>query len=70
MTKTIEPAAYWKLRAICSDAQRAELVAVHARADLATARQKQAGALRELGIDPAAPTFSLDDDTLTVTVPD
>jgi len=70
MIKTLDAAAYWKLRALCSEAQRAELVAVHARADLATAHQKQTAALRELALDPAAPTFRLDDDTLTITMPD
>ena len=29
-----------------------------------------AAALVALGLDPAAPSFSLDDDTLTITVPD
>jgi hypothetical protein len=70
MTRTLEAAAYWQLRALCADAQRAELVAVHARDALTAARQKQAAALRALALDPAAPTFSLEDDTLTITVPD
>jgi hypothetical protein len=70
MTRPLEAVDYWKLRALCTDAQRAELVAVHARDALATARQKQAAALRALALDPAAPTFTLDDDALTITIPD
>jgi hypothetical protein len=70
MTRTLDADAYWKLRALCSDAQRCELVAVHARADLATAHKKQTAALAALGLDPQAPTFTLDDDTLSITVPD
>jgi hypothetical protein len=70
MTKTLEPAAYWKLRARCSEAQRCEVLAVQARAALATAHQQQTAALTELGLDPTAPTFTLDDDTLTITVPE
>jgi hypothetical protein len=70
MTRTLEAGAYWKLRAICSEAQRAELVAAQARDGLAAAYKKQTAALEALGLDPTAPTFTLDDDTLTITVPD
>ncbi len=70
MTRTLDAADYWKLRAICSEAQRCELLAVHARNDLAVALKKQTAALADLGIDPAAPSFTLDDETLTVTIPD
>jgi hypothetical protein len=70
MTRTLEPAAYWKLRARCSEAQRCEVLAVQARTALATAHQQQTAALTELGLDPTLPTFSLDDDALTITVPD
>jgi hypothetical protein len=70
MTRTLDADAYWKLRALCSDAQRCELVAVHARADLVTARTKQTAALVAVGLDAQTPTFTLDDDTLTITVPE
>jgi hypothetical protein len=70
MTRTLEAAAYWRLRAICSEAQRCELLALQARAEFATAHKKQTAALVELGLDGSAPSFSLDDDTLTITVPE
>jgi hypothetical protein len=70
MTHTLDAAVYWKLRAICSEAQRCELLALQARAELATAHKKQTAALVELGLDASAPSFSLDDETLTLTVPD
>jgi hypothetical protein len=70
MTRTLDAPTYWKLRALCSDTQRCEVLAGQARAALATAHHKQTTALTELGLDPQTPTFSLDDDTLTITVPD
>jgi hypothetical protein len=70
MTRTLEAAAYWRLRAICSEAQRCELIARQARVELAAAVQKQTAVLIDLGLDAAAPTFTLDDDTLTITVPE
>jgi hypothetical protein len=69
-TRTLDAADYWKLRAICSEAQRCELIARQARVELAAAAQKQTAVLIDLGLDAAAPTFTLDDDTLTITVPD
>jgi hypothetical protein len=69
-TRTLEPAAYWKLRAWCSEVQRCEVLARQARADLATAHKQQTAVLTELSLDPTAPTFTLDDDTLTITVPE
>jgi hypothetical protein len=70
VTRTLEAVDYWKLRAVCSEAQRAELVAVQARDAFAAASKKQTAALEALGLDPKTPSFSLDDDTLTITVPD
>jgi hypothetical protein len=70
MTRTLDPVDYWKLRAICSEASLCEVRALQARADLATAQKKQDAQLAALGLDPHAPTFTLDDDTLTITVPD
>jgi hypothetical protein len=46
------------------------VLARQARDTLATAHGKQAAALTALGLDPAAPTFTLDDDTLAITVPE
>jgi hypothetical protein len=70
MRRTLDAADYWKLRAICGEAQRCELLALHARQELATALKKQTAVLTALGLDPATPSFMLDDDTLTITVPD
>jgi hypothetical protein len=70
MIRTLEAAAYWKLRALCSEAQRLELVAVHARETLAAALKKQTDALAALELDPRLPSFTLDDDTCTITVPE
>jgi hypothetical protein len=70
MTATLDAAGYWKLRAICAEAQRCEVLALQARADLARAHKQQEATLVALGLDPKMPTFSLDDDTLTITVPD
>jgi hypothetical protein len=70
MTRTLDAADYWKLRAICGEAQRCELLALQARAELAAAHKKQTAVLTALGLDPATPSFTLDDDALTITVPD
>jgi hypothetical protein len=70
MTRTLEPVDYWKLRAICSEAVLCETRALQARADLATAHKKQNAQLAALGFDPTMPTFTLDDDTLTITFPE
>lgn len=70
MTRTLDAADYWKLRALCSDAQRCETLALQARDALTIARQKQAAALTALGLDPKLPSFTLDDEPCTITVPD
>jgi hypothetical protein len=70
MTRTLDAVDYWKLRAICSEAVLCETRALQARADLATAHKKQNAQLVALGFDAAAPTFTLDDDTLTITFPE
>jgi hypothetical protein len=67
---TLDAAAYWKLRAICTDAQRAADAAQHARDAFAAAQQKQRAALIDLGLDPNAQSFTLDDEALAVTFPD
>jgi hypothetical protein len=70
MTRTLDAAVYWKLRAICSEAQRCDVLARQARADLAAAYKKQAEALTDLGLEAQLPTFTLDDEALTITVPE
>jgi hypothetical protein len=70
MTRTLDAADYWKLRAICGEAQRCEALALQARDAFATAHKKQAAVLTALGLDPTLPTFTLDDDALTITIPD
>lgn len=70
MTRTLDAADYWKLRAICSEAQRCELIVLTARDTLASAHKKQTDVLTALGLDAKAPSFTLDDDTLTITVPE
>jgi hypothetical protein len=71
LTRTpLEAAAYWKLRALCSDTQRCEVLARQARDALAIAQAKQTAALTACGIDAQIPTFTLDDDTCTITVPE
>jgi hypothetical protein len=70
MKHELAASAYWKLRAICTDAQRAAEAAHYARDTLVAAQQKQRAALTALGLDPTAQSFVLDDDTLTVTFPD
>ena len=52
MTRTLEAADYWRLRAICSEAQRCELLALQARAELATAHKKQNGRARRARARP------------------
>jgi hypothetical protein len=70
VTKTLDAAPYWKLRAICSDTQRCSVAALAARDAFMAAQQKQAALLTEYGLDAKAETFTLDDDTLTITFPD
>jgi len=68
--KPLDPAAYWKLRALCADASAREVAALAARDALAVAHKQQSAALAALGFDPKVATFTLDDDTLTITIPD
>lgn len=63
MTRTLDAAAYWKLRALCTDAQRCNDA-------LAAAAKRQAGALADLGLPADAQNFTLNDDTCEVTFPD
>jgi len=68
--RILDPATYWKLRAVCGDAQRCAVMAMAARDALATSQKAQADYLKELGFDPTLPTFTLDDIAMTVDVPD
>jgi hypothetical protein len=70
MIKTLDAAAYWKLRARFADAQRCAVAALAAREALTAAQAAQTACLREVGLDPSAASWTLDDDTLTVTVPE
>lgn len=70
MTRSFDPAVYWKLRAVCTDTQRALAVAQQAQAVFAAATAKQAALLAELGLDAKAASFQLDDDALSVTFPE
>ena len=70
MTRTLDAVDYWKLCAICSEASLCEALARQARDALATAHEKQNAQLDALGLDSKAPTFSLDDKTLTITIPE
>jgi hypothetical protein len=63
MTRTLDPAVYWKLRAICTDTRLAQEAFV-------AAQRKQVALLTELGFDPQTPNLALNDDTLTVACPD
>ena len=70
MTKTLPACDYWKVRAICSEAQRCELIVITARDALTAAHKKQTAVLADLGLDATAPSFVLDDDTLSITFPE
>ena len=70
MTRTLDAIAYWKLRAKCTEAQRAAVVAAQARDVLIAAQKAQAAELVALGLDPNLATFALDDDAFTLTIPD
>jgi hypothetical protein len=70
MTHTLDAAVYWKVRTFFSETQRLAAVAVAARDAVKTAEQRQTALLRELGIDPQATAWQLDDDTCTITTPD
>ena len=70
MTRTLDAAVYWHLRAICAETQRYEVIARQAHTDLVAANKRQTQALAALGFDPTMPSFTLDDDSCAITVPD
>jgi hypothetical protein len=70
MTHTLDQAAYWKMRALLAECQRCAVVATSARDIFQVAEQRQTAYLKELGINPKAPSWTMDDDTCTVTTAD
>lgn len=70
MTRTFDPAVYWKLRAFTSDTRLCATAIANAQEAFATANRKQMALLKELDIDPNAANVSLNDDTFTLTIPD
>ncbi len=73
MTLTLDPLVFWRLRAICGDTQRLQILAQSTMDALKQAQRKQDDAVTQLalhhGFDPKA-NFVLDDETETVTLPD
>lgn len=70
----LEAADFWKLRTLCAEQDRYAQQAILARDALVAAQRKQQACVATLaaryGFDAQAPSFTLDDDTLTLTVPD
>ena len=69
MTRTLDPAVYWKLRALTSETKLCYQAAVQLQEAFTTAQKKQIALLTELGFDPAV-NLHLDDEALTATVLD
>lgn len=67
---TLDAATYWKLRFTIAEAQRCLVEATVARNALQIAQAHRDALMREAGLDPKAASWTLDDDTLTVTTPD
>jgi hypothetical protein len=74
MTHHLEPVVFWQLRAVCTDTQRLMVQAQAVSDALMTARKKQDKLVNELAadlhFDPKVQAFTLDDETLTLTIPD
>jgi hypothetical protein len=73
----LDPAVYWKLRAISAENMRLGVAVQYARDAAAAAQKKQDVLLAELGaqyhftLDPqSVPSVTLDDDTCTLTIPE
>lgn len=62
MKQSLDEAKYWKLRAVCTDTQRAQDAYV-------AAQKRQMALLAELNFKTDA-NFSLNDDALEITFPD
>jgi len=67
MTYTLEPTQYWKLRALVSENQR-----FAAAATLAQQKQDALVAIlgAQYGFNPKVPSFSMDDEACTLTLPE
>jgi hypothetical protein len=74
MIYTLDAAAFWKLSALCTRTQHTAALAAVARDALALAQRAQAAELARVaaahGFDPAVEQFALDDEALTLTIPD
>jgi hypothetical protein len=71
---TLDADQYWKLRALCSDTQRLQVMQQAVTEQIATAKRKQDACLADLALEHGLPehlvAFSLEDDTLTVVIPE
>jgi hypothetical protein len=74
MTHNLEPVVFWQLRALCTDTQRLAVQAQSIGEALQTARKKQDKLVTELAqelkFDPKVQMFTLDDETLTLNIPE
>lgn len=70
MNRVLDPIVYWKLRAICADAQKSYVLVIQSQEALITNQKKQKAMLAELGFDPDAQNFQLNDDKLEITFPE
>lgn len=73
MTHSLDPVVFWRLRAVCADTQRLQVLAQATMEALKTAQRKQDDAVTQLalhqGFDPKS-QFVLDDETETITLPE
>ena len=71
---TLEPVLYWKLRAVVSENQRLGAAYLQAQQASIAAQKKQdelvAFVAERYGFDPKVPSFNLNDDACTLTLPD
>jgi hypothetical protein len=71
---TLGAEAYWKLRALCCDTQRLQVMQQAVTEQIATAKRKQDACLADLALEHGLPehllAFSLEDDTLTLVIPE
>jgi hypothetical protein len=71
---TLDAEEYWKLRAICGDTQRLQVMLQAVNEQLKVAQSKQDACLADLalahGLLETLPTFQLDDATLSLVMPE
>jgi hypothetical protein len=74
MKITLDSAAYWKLRAVCGDTQRLQVMQQAIAEQIGTAQKKQAALVADLALEHGfpenPPTFQMDDETLTINIPE